>query len=97
MIYSKGSVIECGQRAQDVLSGVVVVPYRRGQGEDALHDAGDDTPLLQYDFHAVCAWGRAVTPKEQEKRERVRLEAAGRFARGEKTEAVARDLRVTPR
>ncbi|MEW2625563.1 winged helix-turn-helix domain-containing protein [Streptomyces sp. NPDC048106] len=43
------------------------------------------------------AHGGGLTPKEQEKRERVRLEAAERFARGEKTEAVARQLRVTSR
>ncbi|MER6461642.1 hypothetical protein ABT278_14355 [Streptomyces sp. NPDC001228] len=38
-----------------------------------------------------------LTPREQEKRERVRLEAAERFARGEKSEAVAGEPRVTPR
>ncbi|MFJ9382046.1 winged helix-turn-helix domain-containing protein [Streptomyces sp. NPDC101455] len=43
------------------------------------------------------AHGGGLTPKEQEKRERVRLEAAERFARGEKTEVVARELRVTSR
>ncbi|MER6075673.1 winged helix-turn-helix domain-containing protein [Streptomyces sp. NPDC001817] len=43
------------------------------------------------------AHGGGLTPKEQEKRERVRLEAAERFARGEKAEAVARELRVTSR
>lgn len=43
------------------------------------------------------AHGGGLTPKEQEKRERVRLEAAERFTRGEKTEAVARELRVTSR
>ncbi|MER6695467.1 helix-turn-helix domain-containing protein [Streptomyces minutiscleroticus] len=43
------------------------------------------------------AHGGGLTPNEQEKRERVRLEAAGRFARGERTEAVARELRVTSR
>jgi putative transposase len=43
------------------------------------------------------AHGGGLTPREQEKRERVRPEAAERFARGEKTEAVARDLRVTAR
>src|SRR4051794_18401381 len=41
--------------------------------------------------------GGRLTPREQEKRERVRLEAAERFVRGEKTDAVARDLRVTSR
>ncbi|MER5225505.1 winged helix-turn-helix domain-containing protein [Streptomyces flaveus] len=43
------------------------------------------------------AHGGGLTPREQEKRQRVRLEAAERFARGEKTEAVARKLRVTAR
>ncbi|MFF4121591.1 helix-turn-helix domain-containing protein [Streptomyces sp. NPDC001714] len=38
-----------------------------------------------------------LTPKEQEKRERLRLEAAERFACGEKTEVVAREFRVTSR
>ncbi|WP_225102335.1 winged helix-turn-helix domain-containing protein [Streptomyces sp. CoH27] len=43
------------------------------------------------------AHGGGLTPKGQEKRERVRLEVADRFARGEKTGAVARELRVTSR
>src|SRR5947208_756407 len=43
------------------------------------------------------AHGGGLTPKEQKKRERVRLQAAERFARGEKTESVAGDLRVTAR
>ncbi|WUO27387.1 helix-turn-helix domain-containing protein [Streptomyces sp. NBC_00286] len=43
------------------------------------------------------AHGGGLTPRGQEKRQRVRLEAAERFARGEKTEAVARELRVTAR
>jgi putative transposase len=38
-----------------------------------------------------------LAPREQEKRERLRLEAAERFVRGEKTEAIARELRVTAR
>jgi transposase len=37
------------------------------------------------------------TPAEQQRRERLRLEAAGRFARGDSTPAVAADLRVTER
>jgi putative transposase len=37
------------------------------------------------------------TPAEQERRERVRLEAAERFARGDPSSAIARDLRVTER
>jgi transposase len=36
------------------------------------------------------------TPPEQERRERLRLEAAGRFARGDGVSEIARDLRVTP-
>jgi putative transposase len=52
---------------------------------------------LRYDVVMRYAHGGGLTPKEQEKRERVRLEAAEPFARGEKTEAVARELRVTAR
>ncbi|MEU3170411.1 winged helix-turn-helix domain-containing protein [Streptosporangium sp. NPDC006930] len=37
------------------------------------------------------------TPAEQERRERLRLETAERFARGESTMVIARDLRVTER
>ncbi len=36
------------------------------------------------------------TPAEQRRRERLRLEAAGRFARGDGINEIARDLRVTP-
>ena len=36
------------------------------------------------------------TPAEQQRRERLRLEAAERFAAGDGTGAIARDLRVTP-
>ena len=36
------------------------------------------------------------TPAEQERRERLRLEAAERFEREESTGAIAQDLRVTP-
>jgi putative transposase len=43
------------------------------------------------------AQGGGLTPGEQEKRERLRLEAAERFARGDETEAIAKDLRVTAR
>jgi putative transposase len=35
------------------------------------------------------------TPAEQQRRERLRLEAAGRFASGEAIDEIARDLRVT--
>ena len=36
------------------------------------------------------------TPAEQQRRERLRLEAAGRFARGDRVSEIAHDLRVTP-
>jgi transposase len=36
------------------------------------------------------------TPAEQQRRERLRLEAAGRFARGDTINEIAHDLRVTP-
>src|SRR6266851_1506930 len=36
------------------------------------------------------------TPAEQQRRERLRLEAAGRFARGDGIDEIAQDLRVTP-
>ncbi len=36
------------------------------------------------------------TPAEQQRRERLRLEAAGRFARGDRTGEIARGLRITP-
>src|SRR5215468_1019791 len=35
------------------------------------------------------------TPAEQQRRERLRMEAAGRFARGDAIGQIARDLRVT--
>ena len=35
------------------------------------------------------------TPAEQQRRERLRLEAAGRFARGDGIDEIAGDLRVT--
>ena len=37
------------------------------------------------------------TPAEQQRRERLRLDAAGRFARGDSTPEIAADLRVTER
>jgi len=37
------------------------------------------------------------TPAEQQRRERLRLEAAGRFAGGDEISEIAQDLRVTPR
>lgn len=43
------------------------------------------------------AQGGGLTPGEQEKRERLRLEAGERFTRGDTTEDIAKDLRVTAR
>jgi hypothetical protein len=40
--------------------------------------------------------GGGYTPVEQQRRERLRLEAAGRFARGEGINEITRDLGVTP-
>ncbi|MEV2270467.1 helix-turn-helix domain-containing protein [Nonomuraea africana] len=47
----------------------------------------------------VCdyAQGGGFSPQEQQRRERIRLEAAGMFAQGEKNTAIARRLRVTER
>ena len=36
------------------------------------------------------------TPAEQQRREQLRLQAAGRFARGDGINEIAHDLRVTP-
>jgi putative transposase len=47
---------------------------------------------LRYDVVMRYAHGGGLTPKEQQRRERLRLEAAERFSRGEKTEVVAREL-----
>ena len=43
------------------------------------------------------AQGGGLTPAEQERRERVRLEAAKRFEAGEATKEIARELRATER
>jgi len=43
------------------------------------------------------AQGGGLTPKKQEAREQLRLEAAERFARGVKTTDIARELRVGER
>ena len=37
------------------------------------------------------------TPAEQQRRERLRLETARRFARGDEIDEITRDLRVTER
>ncbi|MEU2621609.1 helix-turn-helix domain-containing protein [Streptomyces sp. NPDC007157] len=52
---------------------------------------------MRYDVVLPYAHGGGLTLRQQEELERVRFEATERFARGEKTEAVARKLRVTPR
>jgi hypothetical protein len=43
------------------------------------------------------AQGGGLTPRKQAAREQVRLEAAERFARGEKTRDIAREFRVGER
>jgi transposase len=43
------------------------------------------------------AQGGGLTPQEQERRERLRMDAAEHFARGEKTSAIAKRLRVSER
>ncbi|WP_131770587.1 winged helix-turn-helix domain-containing protein [Candidatus Protofrankia californiensis] len=43
------------------------------------------------------AQGGGLTPQEQQARERIRLEAGARFARGDTTAAIATDLRVGTR
>ena len=51
--------------------------------------------LRAYDRGMRYAQRGGYTPAEQERRERLRLKAAGRFARGDSVREVARDLRVT--
>src|SRR6266496_3472405 len=52
MIDSKGSVVVGDQGSHDRLASVPVVPYRGGQGEDALQDpdgdAGDGTAAVAF-------------------------------------------------
>ena len=52
--------------------------------------------MLAYD--GVMRYGQrgGYTPAEQQRRGRLRLEAAGRFAAGGRVSEIARDLRVTP-
>lgn len=52
--------------------------------------------MLAYD--GVMRYGQrgGYAPAEQQRRERLRLEAAGRFAAGGRVSEIARDLRVTP-
>lgn len=52
---------------------------------------------MRYDRIMRYAQGGGLTPAEQQKRERVRLEAAKRFEAGETTRDIARGLRVTER
>jgi transposase len=51
--------------------------------------------MLAYDGNMRYAQRGGYTPAEQQRRERLRLEAAGRFARGEGISEIAHDLRVT--
>ncbi len=51
--------------------------------------------LAAYDRGMRYAQRGGYTPAEQQRRERLRLQAAERFARGDTTSQVARDLRVT--
>jgi transposase-like protein len=51
--------------------------------------------LRAYDEGMRCAQRGGYTPAEQQRRERLRLEAAGRFARGDKVSEIAHDRRVT--
>ena len=52
--------------------------------------------MAAYDQYMRYAQRGGYTPAEQQRRELVRLEAAGRFARGEGISEIAQDLRVTP-
>lgn len=51
--------------------------------------------MLAYDRGMRYAQRGGYTPAEQQRRERLRLEAAERFARGDTISEIARDLRVT--
>ena len=51
--------------------------------------------LRAYERGMRYAQRGGYTPAGQQRRERLRLEAAGRFARGDATGQIARDLRVT--
>jgi transposase len=52
---------------------------------------------MRYDQDMRYAQGGGLTPREQAKREQVRLQAAERFARGDHTADIAKDLRVGKR
>jgi hypothetical protein len=51
--------------------------------------------MRAYDRSMRYAQRGGYTPAEQQRRERLRLEAAGRFARGDAISEIACDLRVT--
>ena len=51
--------------------------------------------MLAYDGGMRYGQRGGYTPAEQQRRERLRLEAAGRFAAGDSVSVIARDLRVT--
>ena len=51
--------------------------------------------MPEYDQNMRYAQRGGHTPAEQQRPERLRLEAAGRFARGDGISEIARDLRVT--
>ena len=50
--------------------------------------------MRAYDRSMRYAQRSGYTPSEQQPRERLRLQAAGRFARGDTSSQIARDLRV---
>ncbi len=52
-------------------------------------------PTFGYDRCMRYAQRGGYTPAEQQRREGLRLEAAGRFARGDRISEIAHDLRVT--
>ena len=61
-----------------------------------LVERGRDAERLRaYDQGMRYAQRGGYTPAEQQRRERLRLEAAGRFARGDAISQIAHDLRVT--
>ena len=53
--------------------------------------------MLLYDESMRYGQRGGYTPAEQQRRERLRLDAAGRFACGDSTPEIAADLRVTER
>ena len=57
-----------------------------------VRSAGDVVCLRAYDLGMRYAQRGGYTPAEQQRRERLRLEAAGRFAGGDKISEIAHDL-----